>query len=339
MNVLVDYHHGNLYYSLYLLLEKRLGYKMFRPIGKDWLYNGYFRVAEPYGNPDDTVNQFLGTEDKEWNALTALNGGYRLKDDIYYIYDKENNIEHRAISFKKFKEIQFDLIVSSHPLHNNWEELLHFQPQAKYIAQLGNEGQKTNTKYVLSSISDFVPNEDQKVYNYHQEFDLTDYYYSTPTNSKKITSFVVSLPEPETFEMYKNALLEFEFKAYGVGSPDGTVHGGDIPQMMRESMFGWHIKPFDGYGHVIHKWFAVGRPVITRGSYYVGKKAGPLLEDGVTCIDLDKHTVEENVELIKYFSKPDNYRKMCENVINRFNKIVDFEREGREIRRFVKTII
>lgn len=339
MNILVDYHHGNLYKSLHLLLEKRLGHQMFRPIGRDWLYNGYFKVAEPYGYPEDTIEQYLGINDKDWNTFTNLNGSYELKDGVYYIYDEENEISHKAITFETFRNMRFDLIISTHPLHENWKELLHFQSGAKYIVQLGNEGQKTDNEYVMSSVMDFIPRENQKVFQYHQEFDLSEYMFTQPSNYNKIKSFVIALPEPELYQQYKDALPEFDFAAYGVGSPDGTVHGGYVAEMMQDSTFGWHVKPQDGFGHAIWKWAFSGRPLIGKGSYYQGKSAGCLWKDGVTCIDLDKHTFEENVELIREAAKPENHKRMSEAIYCVAMENCDFNKEANEFKNYLVEVM
>jgi hypothetical protein len=338
MKVLVDYHHGNLYHSLQLLFEKRLGFEMYRPIGLEWFTNGYFKIAEPYGNAQDTIDQYLDINNRGWDTHKNLNGDYKIEDGIYHIYDPENKIHHKAITFDKFKEIEFDYILASFPTHGNWENLLRYQPKAKFIMQIGNEGQTSQSKNILCSTADFVAKPEQNFYQYHQEFDLGEFEYEPPKHTKKIKSFVISLPEPNLYFAYKNALPEFDFKSHGVGSPDGTVHGPLIPQMMRESMFGYHVKPADGYGHVIHKWMASGRPVIVRGNYYKGKMAEPLLIDGVTCIDLDKHSFEENIALIRKYSQPEEHKRMCENAYKRFHEVVNFDKEAQEIKEWLTII-
>ena len=323
MNVLTDYHQGALYKSSHLLFEKRLGYNLYRPIGYDWYAHGYFRVAEPYGNPEATIGQYLDINDREWDSQKNLNGDYKLKDGIYHVYDKENKIHHKAITLEQFKKMRFDIVMPSHPLHTNWEELAG---EAKYIMQLGNENQETDAVNILSSVFAYKPKEYQNVMYYHQEFDLNEYYYEPPKNHKMINSYVLNMSDRETFFIYKSALPEFEMYC---------EKSNDLANDMRNSAFGWHIKPWDGYGHVIHNWYAVGRPVITRGTYYEGKTGGLLLEDGVTCIDLDKHSFEENIRLIRYWSKPDNHRKMCYNAYDRFCKVVDFNKEAKKIREWL----
>src|SRR5258706_14059099 len=106
MNVLVDYHHGNLYHSLHLLFEKRLGFKLFRPIGMQWAEQGWWKVHEPYGFALDTAGQYLDINDKHWDSYKNLNGDYKLKDDIYHVYDPENKFQHKAVTLEKFKEMQ-----------------------------------------------------------------------------------------------------------------------------------------------------------------------------------------------------------------------------------------
>jgi len=340
MNVLVDYHHGNLLYSLHLLFEKRLGWKMYRPIGLDWFDHGFFKIAEPYGNAQDTINQYLDISAREWDRFKSLSGGSWKEDDVYRVPDGENNFVHRAITLDTFKKMKFDLVVSSHPLHSNWADLLVYQPEAKYIAQIGNENQNTNAENVLCSTADFKPQAGQNIINYHQEFDLDDYSYKPPQNHNKITSFVVGLPEAGTFNSYKNSLPNYDFKAYGAGLDEGSLgNAAEISKEMQDSAFGWHIKPADGYGHVIHKWYASGRPLITRKSYYEGKMASPLLIDGETCIDLDAHTFDENVQLIKYWSIPENHMRMCENAYQRFNAVVNFEAETEKIREWINNLM
>lgn len=336
MRVLADYHHGNLYYSLHLLFEKRLGYELIRPIGHDWFDQGYFKIAEPYGNAEDTIGQYLSINDREWDSHKNLNGNYKLKDDIYHIQDPENGFQHNAVTFERFKQMKFDYIVATHPLHTNWEELLKYQPEAKFIQQVGNENQTSNATNILCSTADFKPEGHQNIIRYHQEFDVEP--YEPPTNHNKITSFVVTLPEPEIYEQYKSALPEFEFKAHGVGSPDGTVSGNTIPQLMKENAFGYHIKPLDGFGHVIHKWAFSGRPLIVRASYYKGKIAEPLLIDGVTCIDLDSHTFEENIRLIRQVSEPERHNQMCEAMYKRAKEVCNFDKEASEIKGWLQTL-
>lgn len=339
MKVLADYHHGNLYYSLHLLFTKRLGIELYRPIGLDWFFKGWWRVAEPYGNAQDTIDQYLGINNRRWDAYKNLNGDYKLNDDIYHIYDPENNFFHNAITFDKFKEMKFDYIVATFPTHEDWEKLLQYQPNAKFIMQLGNEGQTTRTKNVMCSTNEFVPSSHQNTFFYHQEFDLTDYRYTPPKNHNKVSSFVVLLPEREKFLSFKEAMPDFDFRAYGPGAIDGILSDGEgISTEMRDSAFGYHNKPQgEGYGHIIHKWYASGRPCVVNYNMYKNKLAGKLLIPDVTCINLDE-SFDNVVKKIRYFSEAGRHKKMCENAYNQFKKVCNFESEGKDFKKWLSNL-
>lgn len=337
MKVLVDYHNGGLYNSLHLLFEERFGWEMYRPIGWDWYTNGFWKIAEPYGNAPVTIGQYLNINEKPYDPYLNLNGTASEVDGIFQLYNPENKFNHKAITFEMFKSMEFDYIIATHPLHDCWEQLLQYQPKAKFIMQLGNENQTTNAKNVLSSVWKYVPLSGQNVMYYHQEFDVNEFNYVPPTNHTLIRSFVHLIPEKEYFNIYQNNLKEFTMEYYGIGTLNGPSQ--NLAQQMKESAFGWHIKPADGYGHIIHNWFACGRPVIIRGSYYQGKTGGLLLEDGRNCIDLDKHSFESNVAMIRYWSLPEHHKEMCQNAYNKFKQIVNFERESEEIKTFLSNYL
>jgi hypothetical protein len=345
MNVFTEYHHGGLLYSLKMLFEDRLGGKLCRPIGLDWFTSGYWKIAEPYGNSQQTIDQYLAIGGKEWDMYKRLNANYKLEDGVYRIFDGQYMNHHRAITLDTFKEMDIDYVIASIPTHiEPYKELVSkYHPKAKFIFQMGNMfqmdfGQIPN---LLSSTIPFpVPSTCNAVF-YHQEFDLNIFIYVPPTGKKKISSFIHCLPRKDMYDLYRNELKEFDFKAYGAGCPDGTFADmREIARTMQESDFGWHIKPGgDGFGHTIHNWFAVGRPVIVSGWDYMDKLAGALLVDGETCIDLDKHTFEENIRLIRYWSEPENHAKMCDNVYRKFQQVVDFDAEFIQIKQFLSNTL
>lgn len=341
MKILADYHHGGLYHSLHLLFEKRLGWELYRPIGLDWFSNGYWRIAEPYNNAQDTINQYLSISNQHWDSFKCLNGDYVLNNEIYHIFDGENKFHHKAITLETFKKWKFDAVISTYPSHDKrWKELKDlYQPQAKYVVQIGNEGQTTDESSVLTSSYAFRGVAGQKVCFYHQEFETELFSPKDEADKNTVTSFVVLLPERELYLKYQMSLPEFTFKAYGPGAIDGNLGTKELlASTMRSSMWGWHVKPADGYGHIIHNWYACGRPIITRGNYYAGKTGGLLLEDQKTCIDLDKHSFEDNLMLIRYWSKPENYKTIRQNAINRFKEVVDFNKEASRVKEFLSII-
>jgi hypothetical protein len=90
---------------------------------------------------------------------------------------------------------------------------------------------------------------------------------------------------------------------------------------MAGSAFGWHDKhQGDGFGHVIHDWAAIGRPIIGHAHHYRGLMAERFWQDGVTAIDLDRHSWNEVAEIIRTMT-PEKHREMCEAIRAEFDKI------------------
>ena len=342
MNVFVDFHHGDLLYSLQLLIEKRLGWNLYRPIGMEWYTKGFWNIGDPYPNPADTAKQYLGIDDRTWDPYKNLNGDFTVEDGIYNVYDPVHDVHQKAITFDKFKEMDIDIVIASYPFGHDetYKRLVaEHKPKAKLIGHIGNIGQQSSLHDVLCSTAPFPV--DKNIVFYHQEFDLSNYFYESPGEHRLVRSFINLLPLADLFQKYKEALPKFKFEAYGAGCPDGTVSSDEkIGEKMRESAFGWHVKPGgDGFGHVIHNWYASGRPVITHGTDYLGKLAGQLLVDDITCIDLELDSFENNIEKIKYWSQPENHKEMCENAFKRFQLVVNFDREAEEIKHFFENLV
>ena len=53
--VLIDFHHANLCHSLWLLFEKRLGWKIYTLYGEEWYTNGYWK----YSDDRNVMSQYL----------------------------------------------------------------------------------------------------------------------------------------------------------------------------------------------------------------------------------------------------------------------------------------
>lgn len=344
MKVFTDLHHGDLYHSLYLLFVKRLGWELYRPIGTEWATEGYWKIAEPYGNHPDTIRQFLGLDTHKWEKYSFLNGDYVLEDEIYQIYDPVSQSHQKAITLQKFKEMDIDIVLSTYQPHDaSFAELIQrYKPKAKHIVQMGNIYQSTDAQNVMCSTIPFEVPQGKNVVFYHQEFDLNTFCPFPLSSEKRITSFVNCLPQPEIYNYYKDQLRQVEMKAYGASCPDGTITGhGNIAKIMQESSFGYHVKPFgDGFGHIIHNWYAVGRPVLTYIGDYKDKLAGGLLEDGVTCFDLGKRSHDETIALVKKtLSDPEKLQTMCDASYHRFKQLVDYNKEFEDIKKFLDIVL
>ena len=129
------------------------------------------------------------------------------------------------------------------------------------------------------------------------------------------------------------ARLPFRSLIYGIDGTDGNLHPvSEIAEAMARSAFALHLKVTgDGFGHVLHNWAAVGRPLVGRGRYYAGQRGERFWQDGVTSIDLDLRTPDESAALIReVWADKARYRGMCEAIRSEFDRI-DWNEEAREI--------
>jgi len=333
MNVFADLHQDDLYYSLYLLFERRLGWRLFRPIGFDWWKNGFWKY-----NPDTrVVQQYLQIRNNDKNL-----------GEYYECPESKHNYSHRALTFEQFKQMDVGIVIASVRQHEEvYDRLIReYKPGAKLIREVGNIHDIVDPNICRNIMAAAYLSEIPKNTNvviYHQEFDLNTFCYKPPANNNKITNLMNCVPASRDFELwpkYKNELKEFDWKMHGILGEDGII-GTDkgVAQAIHDSTFIWHVKfGGDGFGHVIHNAFACGRPPIVKGSYYADKIAGHLFEDGVTCIDLEKGSFEENVKKIRYWANPENYAKMSKAAYDRFCENVNFDKEFVYIKKFLANL-
>lgn len=348
MLVFCDLHHADLYYSLQLLFEKRLGFEMYRPIGLEWHSEGFWNV---YPHPA-TANQFLSLDqaiippkDVHGNNLPMkdqFNRYYRYEDGIYYIYDTTKNKIQRGITLDKFKSMNFDIIISSMPQHvEPFNRLIsQFQPHAKHIFQVGNQwDMRLNVKNILASTSASVAPSNVNMVFYHQEFDLDVFRYQPPTVHKEVDSYIHYMKETELMSQFASLCSDWIFRTHGAGMSDAFNKTQDIATQMMNSAWTWHVKPGgDGYGHILHNSFACGRPLIIKKAYYRGQSAEPLLEDLVTCIDLSCRSTQESCSILQQVCDPEKHTRLCENTYNRFRDVVNFDEEEVKIRKFLENL-
>ena len=348
MRVLADFHHQDLYYSLQLLFEKRLGWELYRPIGLEWYHEKYWDVfphigtAQQYLALDQATNTPVGIDGACFPDKELVNKQYDIVDGIYYVKDPSKGVIQRAITLDRFKNTEFDILVSSIPQHiGPFNKLISlYQPKAKHIFQVGNAwGHLPGVKNILSSTAPFwVPNDINAVF-YHQEFDLNIFHYEPPTNQTKIFSFIHLMREMELFNQYKADLSPegWEFCTHGAGMDKDIAITTQLADRQREAAYIWHVKPEgDGYGHTLHNAYAIGRPTIIKANYYQGKAGEALLEDLVTCLDISRRTVHENEKILRILrDNPEKHLKFCENARDRFRQVVSFDEEELRIRMFL----
>lgn len=348
MKVLADLHHADLYYSLQLLFEKRLGAELYRPIGLEWYTEGFWNV---FPHPD-TAGQYLGLnqainipKDVHGNPLprgARVNEEYRFEDGIYYVTDVTKGKIQRAITLEKFRSMEFDIVLSSIPAHiEPFNRLIaQSQPRAKHIFQVGNAwGHQRGVKNILASAAPFAVPDGVNACFYHQEFDLDVWRYVPPTNHSTVYSWIHWMLRKDLMNTFASRLPGWTFRSFGAGLEDHVMETDKQAEKMRESGWTWHYKPEgDGYGYAPHRACATGRPLIVWGEFYKGKLAGQLMEDLVTCVDIGRRSIEESIRILGRLSNPEEHIRMSEAAHRRFAEVVDFDREFVEIRRFLENL-
>ncbi len=205
---------------------------------------------------------------------------------------------------------------------------------------MGNTNQGTHIKDVFHSVP-YSPRQGQNALYVHQEIDANHYgYIKPPTDTARIFSMVNCFPYSSIWKQYKEHLSDIDMKFYGAGCPDGALSGSKgVGEKMKLANLGWHMKPLGGLGHTAMGWFASGRSVITNMSQNVrwGGDAIRLFEPGITCLDIEAHSPEENCKLIRQMI--DNSELWAEKAYKRFHDIIDYNEEEAQVRRFLGRIL
>ena len=349
MNIFCDFHHAGLLHSLIFLFEKRLGHKVYRPIGMDWVEQGFWAV---YDHPA-TALQFLTIDQvyKPIDGTPPLNSFYENKifnaeEGVYFCKDISNQKYNKAITLERFKKMKIDIVIASIPQHIPlFKELIHkYKPNAKLIYQIGNNWNvgQNEVKNVMASALVQIPAEINSVV-YHQEFDTNIFTFEPNVLNNKISSFIncfesadIFKSDWELFQKIEKLMPQWEFNVYGAGGRNGVKHGEmGVSEGIGESTLIWHTKRGgDGYGHIIHNVFAMGRPPIINMSYYKNKMAGKLMIDGETCIAIDGLNPQEIVNKIQSA----DCSKMSLNAHNKFVQEVNFDEDEKKIQQFLKLL-
>ena len=321
MNVLADRHHSGLFHSLQLLAV-RMGWTLYTPIGMGWWDAGYWAFGKSTYNDDRLAQQFLvgvagpdglgappDGEFPDWPVPTVTISEAHAMDWAFVIATVPDNED----GFARFAE----------------------EVGARFIVQVGNTGQYVawhRDPLVLSSSE--MPIHGRGVV-YHQEMDPIAYH--PPHNRRTAASFTNCMPfMGSCWTLLQEAQgLGLPISVYGIDGPDGIVKPNtELVARMARVGWGWHDKQVgDGFGHTIHTWAAVGRPLVGHASHYRGKMAEHLWKDGVTCIDLDQHSVAEAVQMIRTMCRC-RHEDMCRAIRAEFETI-DFDGEAEMIRAFL----
>jgi glycosyltransferase involved in cell wall biosynthesis len=360
MKVLADYHHHDLWESLELLCA-RLGWTLYRPIGMEWFDEGYWNferawhgdaVAKQYLTPwgDDIPPTYTETP-IEWVP------GKR--------FDKSHGRYQNIVTLEQARYLKPDIVIAS--VAHNHEGFARFARDVHYGTKFGihlgnvrfSEIDMREDRWDLADfgiVTSILPAPvDRPHVIVHQEFSLEDFRHEPPPDNERmvVSSFVNCFPENvQAYEGWKavaGTRPQYDWRVYGAygsvpsdeyacGNLDRCASVGDA---MRASDVAWHTKQWsDGFGHIVHDWFAVGRPVVGHEWYYRSQLAGPLWQEGVTSFDLTDKSPDEVAGIIdRLHNDPDLRLRMGEAAAARFREIVNFDEEEQAIRRMFEAVL
>lgn len=349
MRVLVDFHHHDLWESLELLCD-RLGWDLYRPIGMEWFEREYWNFERKWHN-DAVAHQYLDLWGSDRNA-----GNHWERDDRSH----PGRVQ-KMLSLAQARDLRPDIVIAS--VAHNHEGLHRFASEvgAHFGIHLGNvrfsaidmaEDRWDLAEFgIVTSLLPVTPPKPHVVV--HQEFSLTDFRYEPPQVHRplRISSFVNCFAENlagyAQFRGTAALLPEIDWRIYGsYGSvaEDEFAAGNlstcaSVGDAMRASDVGLHTKVWsDGFGHVVHNWFATGRPVLGFEWYYRTQLAGPLWQEGITSFDLTDKSPDDVVRLIHSLDD-ERIERMSAAAAARFREVVSFDEEERTIRAMFETIL
>lgn len=342
IKVLTDAIHADLWESLRILFEDRYGWELYRPIGMEWFDSGIWSFErERLG--DQVALQFLRPWDTDIEASDFIDSGGSLRRDTTH---PKRTI--KLVTMEQAREMKPDIILSTLAENDQGWHSFAQEVGAHFGVHVGNQGQMcawpvAEFAMLSATTPGFTPWKPH-VY-YHQEFDLDLFYADGGQLGERDwvmtrVQCASGAPHYDIFTATAELLPDSRFTWHGHCEPRDLRWGGDAPttedvaRQMHWAGFAWHAKTWsDGYGHVIHNWAAIGRPMLVTAGYYADKLAGPLLVEGSTSFNLQGHTVPEAAEFIKRLQGDEElWRRYCINAAERFREVVSFDAEADAIR-------
>lgn len=313
-NVLADLHHSGLWHSWYLL-GKRLGWTVYAPRGMEWWDEQYWRFGGTTYFDDRLARQFLNVPE----------------------YDGEfPDVPIPSVTLAEAQEMDWAYVIATVPDNELGFSRFAREHDAKYVLGVGNTGQDVDWALdPLALVSSEMPIQGRGIV-YHQEIDGWEFAEPFAGDRWKAASFVNCMPSMGVcWDLLEEARREFRLPLHVYGIDAVVIKPyAKLVYMMTRTGWGWHDKAQgDGFGHVIHSWAAVGRPLIGHASHYRGKLAEHFWRDGETCIDLDRHSIADTVETIRSTS-PERHAEMCRAIRAEFETI-DYSGEAEAIRAFL----
>lgn len=315
MNVIADKHHGGLFRSLQLLAE-RMGWTLYTPTGGEWWDEGYWSFGRWTYGDDRLARQFLGASGPD---------------------PEFPDVPIRYVTLDEAQTMTWDAVIATVPDNEPGFSRFAREKGAQYVLQVGNTGQAVDWSLdPVALVSSEVPIRGRGVL-YHQE--MEPIRFVPPTEAHTAASFVNCMPSMgPCWDLLTEAGRSVPIAVYGIDSPRGVVKPySQLIEWMGMTGWGWHDKAQgDGFGHVIHSWAAVGRPLVGHASHYAGRLAESFWQDGITCIDLDRHSIRDAVEIIRTIA-PEDHERMCRAIRAEFDRI-DYGAEAESIRELLMAV-
>lgn len=352
MNILIDFHHTDLWWSNHLILEVGLGHKIYCPNGFEWFEQGYYGHPSPDVSRQYLVHSFFKLEDaKHYPKIpkSVIEGADPAK--MRFTPEHMNGCKYyplvRTLTLEEFADTPIDAIMST--LSNNQEPWLKlrnkFKPKAKLIREEGNRYGVFHPEYRNVMTADFATYRKVQVPNkilYHQKFDTEHIFnYRKLKQFDRIACFMPTFRGiPELVSFTESHDIGLELYDYGHLSKRGFLSPKErYAEELEKAALVWHVKPGgDGFGHVFHSAFAMGRPVVTKPEEYYDNQSWPLFLDGKTCILIGNNPAE-NSKKIRRFTSPDCLMAMSHAAASRFRAVVDYEWEQNMIAAFLERLV
>lgn len=346
MKLFVDYHHADLAESHHLVFADRFGWEVFVPYGMDWFTSDTWQFERAWHGDAVARQYLLGI----WQGEEPdANGIVRLVDT------RHPGRILTGITYEAAREQRWDAVMSSVPANALGFAQFARETGAVFGIHIGNqwgdEAWHTKPDFAIVTTTSPIPQGICHVV-VHQEFSLKEFYPSLPEGFGPVRSFVNCFPEtPEYANFLETARggadLSWEVHgALGTAQADEftkeDIHGVDrVAELMRGAGAIWHAKHWsDGFGHVIHNAFAVGRPVFGYERYYRDKLAGPLWVDGVTSFDVERRSRDEVYTLLRRLRDDrDFYLDVCASSAQRFSEIVSFDQDAEQIKAMLDDVL
>lgn len=311
MKILSDFHHPALWKSLDLLLVKRLGYQLYRPIGMEWFDQGYWQ-HEKFFRYDDLAKHFLLPLDVNGYSFLTLEAARDIKPDIIIA-----TVPGNVLGFREFAD----------------------EVGAKLVQQVGN-----NEHYVPWNDVDIVmdstmhnppPSFGGKYLRYNQEIDPR-FFDIQPAPDGPVSSFLnVWHRDQGGLEFFDRVARHFpgRFRLYGENG-DNLKGDDEVIPAMAESSIVWHTKKIgDGWGHTLHAAMAARKPVISVNSFYNNMRGALMLRDNPGVLDIGGKDIDDVVASIRQMlESPDLIRQMGEFNRARFDAVIDYEVDAQVVR-------